>query len=182
MFIEILKRTPLWVFVLFFVLLTVGYFQSKKRKISRGKVTLFPFAMIALSFYGVLSAFGVASVGLFSWAVGIAGAVCLGLKIIPQRGVTFSTEELLFSIPGSWFPLALMMAIFFTKFTVGVILSRQLPIANEPVFIGAISLLYGFFSGLFLARAFAIWRCAEHTTKFTSNPSLEGVRKTRGSL
>ena len=45
-----------------------------------------------------------------------------------------------------------MMAIFFTKYAVGVVLARQLPCALEAKFIGAISLSYGCLGGLFLAR------------------------------
>ncbi|MGE5820140.1 MAG: DUF6622 family protein, partial [Deltaproteobacteria bacterium] len=64
-------------------------------------------------------------------------------------------------------------AIFFTKYAVGVILARQLPVANEPVFVGSISLCYGFLSGIFLARALVIRRSAQRTTKAMSSPALD---------
>jgi len=169
--IEILKRTPFWVFILFFVLIAFGYFQSKDRAVSRGKISILPVVMIALSFYGVLSAFGIAPVGLISWVVGVGVAVWLGVKLATPHGISFSTETQLFSVPGSWLPLALMMAIFFTKYAVGVIMARQLPIVSEPVFIGSISLCYGFLSGVFLARAIVIWRSAKRATSAKSNPS-----------
>jgi len=170
--IEILRRTPSWVFVLFFVLLAVGYVQTEDRAVSRTKVSILPLAMIALSLYGVISAFGIGPVGLSSWVLGVAVAVWLGARLPTPRGVCFSIETQLFSVPGSWFPLALMMAIFFTKYAVGVTLARQLPIANEPVFIGSISLCYGFLSGLFIARALVIWRSAERAIKAASSPAL----------
>lgn len=162
MFIEILKRTPPWVFVLFFALLIMGYLQSKDRIISRGKVAILPVAMICLSFYGVLSAFGMGRpVGLVSWAAGIFLAGFLGRKFASPAGVVYSTTKRSYSVPGSWFPLFLMMAIFFIKYAVGVILARKLPIANEQIFIVPVSLCYGLISGLFLVRAFGIWRCPE---------------------
>jgi hypothetical protein len=158
--IEILKRTPPWVFILFFTLLTLGYFQSKGRTVSRSKVSILPVAMIVLSFYGVFSAFGVVPVGLVFWVLGVAIAVGVGVKLATPQGVTFSSETQSFSIPGSWLPLAFMMAIFFTKYAVGVILARQLPIAGETAFVGSVSLCYGLLSGVFLARAMVIWRSA----------------------
>lgn len=158
MLIEILKRTPSWVFILFFFLVAVGYFQCKDRVIGRGKVFMLPFAMITLSFFGVLSAFGFIPVGVIPWVVGVGVAGWLGAKLVTPRGVSFATETQLFFVPGSRLPLALMMAIFFTKYAVGVIQARQLPIASEPIFIGSISLCYGFLSGAFLARAFVIRR------------------------
>lgn len=158
MLIEILKRTPSWVFVLFIVLLAVGYFQSKDRTVGRGVVAVLPIVMIALSFSGVLAAFGVAPLGLIGWLAGAAAAVWLGVKFIPARGVVFSAATRSFSVPGSWLPLAMMMAIFFTKFAVAVIQARQFPMAGEPVFIGVVSLCYGIFGGVFGARAVSILR------------------------
>lgn len=158
MLIEIVRRTPPWVFVLFFVLLAAGYFQSSDRVVSRNKISILPIAMIALSIHGVISDFGMVPVSLFSWAIGVVVAVWAGVRLPAPRGVCFSIETQLFSVPGSWIPLALMMTIFFAKYAVAVILARQLPIATAPGFIGSISLCYGFLSGLFLARALVIWR------------------------
>lgn len=158
MLIEILKHTPLWVFGLFFVLLALGYSQSKDRVVSRGKVAILPVAMIGLSFYGVCTAFGVDLIGLAFWALGVALAVGLGIKVAAPRGVTFSAATQSFFVPGSWLPLMFMMAIFFTKYAVGVLLAQQRPIAREMVFVSAVSLCYGLLSGIFLARALVIWR------------------------
>jgi hypothetical protein len=170
--IEILKRTPPWVFVLFFVLLAAGYSQSKDRVIRRGKVSILPIAMIVLSLYGVLSAFGIAPVGLISWLVGVVVAVWLGITLAIPCGVSFSTETQTYFVPGSWLPLVFMMAIFFIKYAVGVILARHLPIAIEPSFIGSISLCYGFFGGVFFAWALVIRRSAREASKTTSNTAL----------
>jgi hypothetical protein len=170
--IEILKRTPSWVFILFFVLLAVGYSQSKDRTVSRSHVTVLPVAMIVLSFYGVVSGLGIAPVGLISWLVGVGVAMWLGVALAKPCGVSFSTETKSYFVPGSWLPLVLMMAIFFTKYAVGLISARQLPILVEPAFIGSISFCYGFFSGVFLARALVIWRSARQGGKALSNTAL----------
>lgn len=159
--IEILNHTPSWVFVLFFVLIALGYSQSKDRAIRRGMVSILPIAMIALSFYGVLSAFGMVPVGLTLWVLGVVVSVGFGVKIAAPRGVTFSTETQSFFVPGSWLPLGCMMAIFFTKYAVGVILAKQLPVASEIAFVGSVSFCYGLLSGVFLARAIVIWQAAK---------------------
>ena len=167
MLIEILKHTPPWVFVLFFVLLALGWYQSKGRTIGRGKVVMVPCAMIALSLYGVISAFGVAPVGIIAWLVGTTGAAALGVALAVPRGVVYDEETLSFSIPGSWLPLLLMMAIYFTKYAVGVVLGRGLPFAASAEFTAVVSLAYGSFSGLFLARVLVIWRSID--TESTSS-------------
>lgn len=165
MLIEILKRTPSWVFVLFFVLVAAGYFQSKDRVVGRSKIFILPVSMITLSFFGMLSSFGFTPVAVVFWVAGAGGAVWLGVKPATPRGVSFSNETQFFYVPGSWLPLALMLAIFFTKYAVAIIQARQLSISSEPVFIGSISLCYGFLSGVFLARAFGISRSAGELSK-----------------
>jgi len=62
MLIEILKRTPSWVFVLFFALLAWGYFQSKDRIVSRSQVSILPVAMIDIK--RVASAVGEGSISI----------------------------------------------------------------------------------------------------------------------
>ncbi len=160
MLIEILKRTPPWVFVLFFVLLALGCYQARARTVSRGRLAIIPAAMIGLSFYGVVSAFGIDPIGLACWAAGAAIVIGLGARFAAPHGVAYSPETRSFMVPVSWVPLALMMAIYFTKFAVGVIFARQLPIAREAIFLGLVSLCYGLFSGLFLARAIVVWRAS----------------------
>ena len=162
MLIEILARTPTWVFPLFFALVVLGCMQARERTVSRGRVSILPMVMMVLSLSGVLSAFGPAPVGLGCWLLGVGIALGLGARLITTRGVAFSETTQSFFVPGSWWPLVFMMAIFFTKFTVGVILARQLPITGETAFVGAVSLWYGLFSGVFLARAMVLWRFARY--------------------
>jgi len=116
--------------------------------------------MLLLSFYGVLSAFGITPLALAAWLAGVAGAVWLGLKTARLSGASFTKETGLFAVPGSWLPLSLMMALFFTKYAVGIILARRLPIAGDLTFIGSVSLIYGLLSGVFFARAIGILRTA----------------------
>jgi ABC-type amino acid transport system permease subunit len=71
MLIEIIRNTPRWVFVLFIVLLVMGYQQSKNRTASRLSVGILPMVFLILAFYGVVSAFGTDPVGLVLWALGV---------------------------------------------------------------------------------------------------------------
>lgn len=74
MLIEILARTPLWVFAFFFALLALGIVQSRTRQFNRNKVWMLPVAMILFSFYGVVSAFGVVFASRLARATGILRA------------------------------------------------------------------------------------------------------------
>ena len=158
MFIEIIKHTPPWVFVLFFVLLILGYLQTKNRKVKLNVVFILPVSMITLSIFGVSSAFGLMPMAFASWFIGGIFSLGVSLKIVLPKSINYSSAEEKFFIPGSWVPLFLMMAIFSTKYIVGVAIARQLPIISEVEFITFISLLYGCFSGIFLSRSIIVWQ------------------------
>jgi hypothetical protein len=158
MVLQILSHTPPWVFGLFFILLALGIYQRNDRIVSRTSVTILPSLMIVLSLYGVVSAFGMGALPLAAWLLGVILAGLRSLRPCILKGGSYTTETKSFSVPGSWVPLWLMMAIFCTKYAVGVILARRLPIAVEPVFGGSISLVYGLFGGAFFARAVSIMR------------------------
>ncbi len=158
MLIQILKHTPIWVFCLFFILLSLGFLQSKTRTVNRRRVITIPCAMLVLSFFGVISAFGPIYAGLLAWFIGITAASWLGFKLGIIKGVTYSKENQTFLIPGSWIPFILMMALFFTKYAVNVLLAMQLTIIQSAEFIVLVSCLYGCFSGLFFSRLLVIRR------------------------
>ncbi len=158
MLIEIFKRAPLWVFLLFGVLLVLGFNQSRDRRLGRARLLALPAAMAGLSLYGVYSAFGWAPWGISCWGLGLIAALLAGIRLAPAGLARWSAETRQFEIKGSWLPLILMMAIFSTKFAVGVLSARKLAVATDPHFASAISLIYGFFSGIFLARTALILR------------------------
>jgi len=84
----------------------MGYMQSKDRVIRRGKIIILPIAMIGLSLYGVVSAFGIKQpASLISWVAGMSIAGFLSVKLPSPLGVSYSTKDLSFSVPGSWLPL-----------------------------------------------------------------------------
>lgn len=156
LFIQIIQNTPIWVFVLFFVLLGLGVIQIRDRTVGKVGVTILPCVLVCLSFYGVISAFGPIYGGMLSWSIGLVVAIWIGYKLALPKGVAYLKESGSFSVPGSWIPLALMMAIFFTKYVVGVLIAMQVAVIREIEFIVVVSCLYGCFSGLFFSRLLVI--------------------------
>lgn len=161
MLVQILKHTPLWVFGLFFGLAYVGYLQSKARLVSRNRLAVLPMAMLCLSFLGVWSSFGPNPTAFASWACALLAVVIFGLVLTPSRSVFYSPESKLFTVPGSWVPLALMMCIFFTKYAVAVERGLNPGSSNSVVWVVAICTICGLFSGAFLARAMRVLKIAK---------------------
>jgi len=157
MALAILTHTPLWVYLLFGVLLILGWMQSRDRKVSYVRAFMLPCMMIIFSIYGIASAFGM-SIGVISWSLGMMVMMALGIRIRAFYNVVFMEEYNAFAIKGSWLWLALIMVIFWLKFAVGVALARELAIVFEPWFILSVSLCYGLLSGIFLVRMVILWK------------------------
>ncbi len=158
--LEILKHTPSWVFILFFGLLILGFWQSRDRVVSRSRLFLLPIAMTLFSAHSLQNEFGTVWSYIAVWLLGVAVSFCLGLFIGAPRRVAYSAEINSFFVPGSWVPLILILGIFSIKYAVGIILGMNMPIGTTPVFINSVCLLFGLFSGVFLSRAISIAKIA----------------------
>lgn len=153
---EIISKTPIWVFILFIVLVIVGLLQLKDRNVSLQKAIILPISMICLSFYGLISAFGLEIKSIFCWLIGLIIAVLLNLLLKLPKNSTYDTKLKIFFIKGSIIPFILIMSIFFTKYFVAVVIAKHLAILNELSFICGISFIYGVLSGLFFGRIFIL--------------------------
>jgi hypothetical protein len=153
---EIISKTPIWVFILFIVLVIVGLLQLKDRNVSLQKAIILPISMICLSFYGLISAFGLEVKSIFCWLIGLIIAVLLNLLLKLPKNSTYDTKLKIFFIKGSIIPFILIMSIFFTKYFVAVVIAKHLAILNELSFICGISFIYGVLSGLFFGRFFIL--------------------------
>jgi len=156
MILQILQRTPPWVFVLFAVLLALGMLQARPRELGRPRVALMPAIFLPLSMWGIWNAFGPSAFAYGGWLAGVGAAVLLNHYARLPRQVSYSRDTRLFHVEGSWIPLSMMMAIFFTRYAIAVATAMQPALNGLPAFAAAVGLAYGLFSGSFLARALRI--------------------------
>lgn len=153
--LAIIERTPLWVLILFFVLLLLGYVQSKDRTLGYTKALLMPYAMFLFSLYGVLVSFGWGYT-LLLWVVGIGIGIYLGMRLSVVHAVVYVPSNESFIIKGSWFWCVLIMLLFCIKYSIGVMLARQLDLVHTLFFSASVSAVYGLFSGIFFARVLVL--------------------------
>lgn len=159
MLFEVLIRTPAWVYGLFVMLVAFGLLQSRTSRVSTARAVILPIAMLVLSAYGAVSVFGAQPAVAAAWFAGLATAVLVAQYVLggPSGLVRDATSGAVV-VPGSWTPLALMMAIFFTKFAVGVTLAMSPLVKAQPTFWVPVCIAYGVFGGLFLFRGMKILR------------------------
>lgn len=165
-----LQHTPVWVFALLFGLIAMGLQQTRIRQLRKNRLLIINMALTVFTLVGVVQQWRHTpwlSLGLLSWAAACwASAWVLGQGVAPQ-GASYHPETRRFTVPGSWFPLALFMTIFACKFVVGM-LSATAPeqLQSVQAAIG-ISALYGLFSGLLNARALRLLKLAKHQATHT---------------
>lgn len=156
MILEILKRTPIWVWPLFLLLLYLGFAQTRTRTVGTARLAILPVLMPALSFFGLVSVFGSNAIALACWLAALLLTAASMRAIGAPRGVTYSPDSRTFIVPGSWWPLALIMVIFFTRYAVAVALARNASLAHLGMFTVLVSAAYGLPSGFFVGRALNI--------------------------
>ncbi len=154
MLLQTLQHTPIWVFGLFFGLIFLGYSQTKTRKVSARRLTILPIGMLCLSASGVWSTFGTNPLGFIAWLSGISIMLAIFAWLEYPKNIVYSSNEQLYTIPGSWVAFTLIMLIFFTKYTVAVLLIRNSTLYQSIFFIIGVCTLYSLSSGWFFARAF----------------------------
>jgi hypothetical protein len=154
MFTDILQQTPHWVWGILAALIVIGFRQKLPRRRSVRSSTSLPLLMAILSLYGVASAFSRQPLAL-AQSLRVWGEI----RWLPQERSVL--------MPGSWLPLALLLGLFMIKFAVAVALSTTPSLAVDAGSAGMAGLLYGGFSGLFLARTLAVWR----VVRSSSSPS-----------
>lgn len=156
MMIQILQRTPPWVFGLFVVLIGFGLMQTRTRQVSRARLAVLPAVLIALSAVSVWSTFGGTPAVMGGWICGIAAALLLNRLLRWPRRIAYVAATRTFLVEGSWLPLAVMMTIFFARYATNVALAIQPALATQVVIAAPVAVAYGLMSGAFLARALRI--------------------------
>jgi hypothetical protein len=155
---QTLQHIPLWVFGLFIGLVALGWLQTRTRQVRKQQLLGVKVALTVVTLVSVVQLWWPTpwlAIALSSWALtGLSVSWALSQSAAPA-GASFNPATQRFTLPGSWMPLALFMAIFACKFVVGM-LSAVAPehIRSLPAAIG-ISALYGLLSGIVIAR---VWR------------------------
>ncbi len=158
--IQILTRTPPWVWLLLCLLLVYGFAQTGDRVVSYRRAMILPVVMVGLSLAGIAGNFGVDLAVALAWTAGVICAFILNRWLEWPWGVQYAQTEQSYSLTGSWLPLALIMCIFSLRYFVGVSLAMKLGFTRNVLFAPTIASSYGLLGGIFLAGGIRLWRLA----------------------
>ena len=156
---QIIAHTPLYVWALLAFLMYRGYLAASEREVSLRNLFVIPAVMLYLSVSGMQQYFGN---GTPVWACWLAGATAGAALAWRMSGgpIAVNRAEGTVVQRGSWVPLALMMGIFATRYTIAVLLSIHPAVAQDGAVVVATCAIYGLFNGIFvgrLARQLSAW-------------------------
>ena len=109
-----------------------------------------------------------------AWLAGLLPVTFFARRVFRQSALSFDSQHSRFFISGSWAPLAVIMAIFFTKYALAVVQGRMgTPVGPEAA--AGLSMLLGAFSGYFVARALALVAVARRPGNSSKPTPLRGA-------
>lgn len=162
---QIISHTPIYVWAILAFLISRGVAASTDRTVSLRSLFIIPAVMLALSLQDLDNKFSVNGAVLGAWLVSLLAGAALAWQLL--EGVTVSADRAAGTVTprGSWMPLALMMAIFFAKYSVAVMLAIQ-PAARHSMLVAVIvGCAFGLFNGIFVGRL------ARHVAAYLRQPS-----------
>lgn len=160
MLTHILTRTPLYVWAILALLVYRGIVEMRGRDVAIRKLFIVPVIMLALSLQDIVAKFGAAYLPMSAWA-GSAMVMTLLVWKFSGAGIDAGAAPGSVRVCGSWGPLAMMMAIFFTKYVTAVTLVVQPDTVHNVLFSTAVCTLLGVFSGYFVGRLASILRSGQ---------------------
>jgi Family of unknown function (DUF6622) len=162
MMAQTIQHTPGWVWVLLLALICLGLLQSRTRTVPKARLLVLPLAMLALSLYSLFATFGPLRLGLTAWLVGGMLSLLLHRVLGSPAGAGYAPDTRRYTVPGSWTPLTLMLAIFLARYAVAAATAIDASLLRASALVAAAGLVYGFLSFTFLARARVLMRTAQY--------------------
>jgi hypothetical protein len=110
--------------------------------------------MLVLSLQDIGTKFGLGGWALAAWALAAAG-VALVAGLAGSERIAASTLPGHVRVRGSRLPLAMMMAVFFTKYVASVTVAVAPHLRHDTLFACIVCGLFGVFNGWFVGRLVA---------------------------
>lgn len=165
--IETIAGTPIWVWLLLAFLLFIGIRALRPTTASFVRLAILPIVFLVWGLSGFATTYGYRPSGIAVWLVALLLGFVLGLFAAHSIEIRADKERGLIRLPGNALNLVLILIIFSTKYTLGVIAGIRPSITGEMLFMATDVGMSGWLTGLFAGRLFGLWRkyqAAPHET------------------
>ncbi|MEY4564813.1 MAG: hypothetical protein RLZZ618_4090 [Pseudomonadota bacterium] len=154
---QILLHTPFWVWGILLIITLIGVRQSRDSVVTRRRLIGVSVGFSIYSFVGAMSTLGFHADVALAWMVGSLMSVSAILWLSGPREVRQLSDGV-YGVSGSLVPLFTMWSIFALRYAVAVSLVMHPDWAHLSSFSDTVALLYGAFSGVFVARTLQVLR------------------------
>ncbi len=170
---QILTNTPVYVWAILAFLVYRGVLAARERDMTVTRMAIIPLVMLVLALQSIATQFGMASVAMLAWLLGVA-ILTLQRLAFGRSGIVAVAGAGMVRLRGSWTPLAMMLTVFSIKYVLAVVLAIRPALAGQAVFALAACGLLGLCNGYFLgqlARDIASARRTLHERQANGVPS-----------
>lgn len=147
MLIQIIRHTPTPIWLLLIALIALGANQLRDRQVSRTRLKVLPVVLAALSAVSLVNTFGASAgaltLAIGAWGLGSATAWVLGRGLFSAPVAVGVSPKAWVHVPGSAWPLVLIVGLFAIRYTTGVSLVLHPDLTHNARFVVAISLAAG---------------------------------------
>ncbi|MBI1835456.1 MAG: hypothetical protein HYR92_06880 [Burkholderiales bacterium] len=165
---QILSHTSIWVWLLLAALCALGWNQTRTRALSLKRMIIVPLVMLGLSMSSLSNAFGAHVPVLLTWFASMACIAILMRRLRLPSGHAYDAQSQLFTVPGSFVPLVMILSIFVTKYVLAVSLAMQPNLAHQLSFSIGCAAVFGMMNGVFFGRALRLMRLYQSKRDFVA--------------
>lgn len=153
---ELLNKIPLWAYLLFAFLVFLGLKATRPRAMSIYRLIILPAIFTIWNLVWLSERVHEQLSLLPLWFVGILVGFVLGWKSVSHWKIKADRKNKCLTLPGSWSIIFLILSVFVVR-SYFVYTYETHPAKIEQYFIYD-SLLSGIFTGIFIGRAFDLYR------------------------
>lgn len=145
---EVLIRTPLWVWILLFILIKRGIAISQERPINLSKMFLVPVIFMMWGLEKIIHKFSHLGYCLISYTIFILPGILIGYLLYKKYQIYFKQDTVIFRKKG-YLPLIIILINFFVKYLLNVTLEVSSSSYDDIAFNVMYSAISGLSVGLF---------------------------------
>ena len=149
---QALKHTPIWVYILFGVLLARGLSATSEKKVPYEQIFILPSILFVLSLYSMFKNFNINNLSLLFWLGGTFFGTALGFLHFKSLKVKYNKESNSFIIPGTITTLLLILLIFASKYYFSYQIAIDPKLLEQKDFEFLMLSVTGCMSGCFIGR------------------------------
>ena len=164
MLVSIVQHTPPWVWGLLTALLCLGLWQRRTRRVAPVALLGLPLGLLALGLWSMLPGFIAQPITALLWAAAWLSMLTWARHWPAPRGTRWLEAEGRLQLPGSWLPLALIIAIFGLRYASAASQALHPQWSSLLAFQAPLALGFGGLAGVFLGRALSLLALARPAT------------------